>query len=365
VLQHLPALIVQAERAGSAGEAGLLEVAEHRLHRRSRRGHRLAHRRPQAHDARGDVPARQGDLDVHHAPILDDPDGNATRAASVVIVRRLAGCARNRLVARDGSPQARVVTASGVVGRPLVLVTGVGRAAGIGAAVALRLASDGWDVATTGWAPYDERMPWRHSIGDVERIGAAVRATGARTIAVSEDLSDVAAPERLFTAVESALGPVTALVLCHCESVDSALLDTTVESFDRHYAVNVRASWLLLQQLAKRFQGPPDRGRIIALTSDHTVGNLPYGATKGALDRLVLAAARELASLRICCNVVNPGPVDTGWMTDELRTDLLAATPHGRLGQPSDTAALVSFLCSEDGGWINGQLLHSDGGLHA
>ncbi len=266
---------------------------------------------------------------------------------------------------RVGGLQAEVVTSPGVAGRPLVLITGVSRAAGIGAAVALRLASDGWDVATTGWAPYDERMPWRHSRGDVERIGAAVRATGARTVAVPEDLSDVAAPERLFTAVEQVLGPVTALVLCHCESVNSALLDTTVESFDRHYAVNVRASWLLLQQFAHRFSGPPDRGRVIALTSDHTVGNLPYGATKAALDRLVLAAARELAPLRVCCNVVNPGPVDTGWMTDELRTSLLAAVPRGRLGQAGDTAALVSFLCSEDGGWINGQLLHSDGGLHA
>ena len=151
-------------------------------------------------------------------------------------------------------------------------------------------------MATTHWAPYDERMPWGHLAGDVERIGAALRAAGARTIAVAEDLSDIGAPERLFAAVESALGPVTALVLSHCESVDSALLDTTVESFDRHYAVNVRASWLLMQQFAKRFQGPLDRGRIIALTSDHTVGNLPYGATKGALNRLVIAAAQGLAA---------------------------------------------------------------------
>lgn len=187
---------------------------------------------------------------------------------------------RKGLVTRDDHLQTHGVVTTDVIGRPLALVTGVGRAAGIGAAVALRLDGDGWAVVTTTWAPYDERMPWGHKFGDVEWIGAALRAAGALTIAVSEDLSDVTAPEHLFATVEAGLGPVTAVVLCHCESVDSALLDTTVESFDRHYAVNVRAKWLLLRQFAQRFQGPPDRGRVIALTSDHTVGNLPYGLTK-------------------------------------------------------------------------------------
>ena len=248
--------------------------------------------------------------------------------------------------------------------RPVALVTGVGRTAGIGAAVAMRLAGDGWDVATAHWAPYDDRMPWGHPAGDVGRISDGVRRAGARTVALAEDLSDVAAPERLFDRASAELAPVTALVLCHCESVDSGLLDTTVESFDRHYAVNVRASWLLVRELARRFRGAAGSGRVVALTSDHTAGNLPYGATKGALDRVVIAAARELAGRGITANVVNPGPIDTGWMTEELRSSLTAQTPLGRLGQPTDTADLVSFLCSPQGGWVNGQLLHSDGGLH-
>ncbi len=249
--------------------------------------------------------------------------------------------------------------------RPLALVTGVGRSVGIGAGIASRLAQDGWDVATTSWAPYDARMPWGSADGDSAEIAAVLRAAGARTVAVPDDLSDVAAPARVFDAVEAAVGPVTALVLCHCESVDSGLLDTTVESFDRHYAVNVRASWLLLREFARRFRAEPGTGRIVALTSDHTVGNLPYGATKGALDRLVLASARELADLGVTSNVVNPGPVDTGWMTEDLKESLSRANPQGRVGRPADTAALVSFLCSADGGWVNGQLLYSDGGLHA
>jgi len=150
--------------------------------------------------------------------------------------------------------------------------------------------------------------------------------------------------------------------MSHAESVDSGLLDTTIESFDRHFAVNARASWLLIREYGLRFRGAPGTGRIISLTSDHTVGNLPYGASKGALDRITLAAARELAHLGVTANAINPGPTDTGWMTDDLRQAVLAQTPLGRLGTPQDTASLVTFLCSPQGGWINGQLLMSNGG---
>jgi len=249
--------------------------------------------------------------------------------------------------------------------RPVVLVTGVGRRAGIGAAIALRLAVDGWDVATTYWAPYDERMPWGHPAGDVEQLSAELAQAGARNLAIPADLIDVGTPERIFDVVNDQFGPVTALVMCHAESVDSGLLDTTVESFERHFAVNARASWLLIREFARRFDSEPGTGRVLGITSDHTVFNLPYGASKGALDRIVLAAARELADLRLTANVINPGPVDTGWIGAEQRAELLAQHPHGRIGQPTDTAALAAFLCSDEGGWINGQIIYSDGGLHA
>ena len=154
--------------------------------------------------------------------------------------------------------------------------------------------------------------------------------------------------------------------MCHCESVDSGLLDTTVESFDRHYAVNVRASWQLLKEYAERFPSAHvGAGRVVALTSDHVVGNLPYGATQGrpgpAGDRRgprAVAPPRQRQRRQ-------PG-------AGRHRVDVRRAArerPRGRppsaaAGRPQDTAALVSFLLSAEGGWVNGQLLSSDGGLH-
>ncbi|MET9589654.1 SDR family oxidoreductase [Streptomyces sp. NPDC006516] len=247
--------------------------------------------------------------------------------------------------------------------RPLALVTGAGRSAGIAASVVLDLARSGWDVAFSYWTPYDARMAWGAEPGAPAELRREAASLGARVFAVEADLSDPDVPAQLFESVERELGNVTALVLCHCESVGSGLLDTTVESFDRHFAVNARATWLLIREHGLRFRGPHGSGRIVSLTSDHTAGNLPYGASKGAMDRITLAAARELAQLGVTCNAVNPGPTDTGWMTEEQKTDMAGWTPLSRLGVPQDCANLVTFLCSAKGGWINGQLLHSNGGL--
>ncbi|GAQ55774.1 SDR family oxidoreductase [Streptomyces acidiscabies] len=247
--------------------------------------------------------------------------------------------------------------------RPLALLTGVGRTVGIGAGIAARLADSGWDIAFTHWTPYDDRMAWGREPGAAEVIAAGLVERGAAVHAVEADLAQPESPARIFDEVEERLGKVTALVMCHCESVDSGILDTSVESFDLHFAVNARASWLLIREFGRRFDAPHGTGRIVALTSDHTVHNLPYGASKGALDRITQAAAHELAHLGITANVVNPGPVDTGWMNDGIRASVLARTPLGRTGTPQDTAHLVNFLCSPEGQWVNGQLLKSNGGF--
>ena len=249
--------------------------------------------------------------------------------------------------------------------RPVAVVTGAGRRQGIAASIVERLAHDGFDVAFSSWRPYDERMTWGADTSAADALAAAGRDAGGRAVTIEADFEDVAAPVILFDRAEAELGPVQALVVAHCESVDTTILDSTVESFDRHMAVNARATWLLVREFARRFRSTPGSGRIVALTSDHTAGNLAYGASKGAMDRIVLAASRELAHLGVTANVVNPGATDTGWITADLRDHIVAATPGGRIGLPADAANLVAFLCSAEGGWVNGQLLHSDGGASA
>ena len=247
--------------------------------------------------------------------------------------------------------------------RSTALVTGAGRLASIGAGIARQLAADGWDLVLSYWQDYDDRMPWGSEPEDVVRLTAELEAIGARVHVLSADLQDPGVPDRLVAEAVQLAGPLQGLVLSHAESVDSGILDTSLESFERHFAVNTRASWQLIAAFAR--QATDDGGAIVALTSDHTAFNLPYGASKGALDRIVIAAARELGPRNISANVLNPGPVDTGWMDDAIREEVLQRQPTGRLGTPADVAGTVAFLLSPAGRWVSGQLIKADGGFSA
>jgi 3-oxoacyl-[acyl-carrier protein] reductase len=246
--------------------------------------------------------------------------------------------------------------------RPAALITGAGRLSGIAAGLAMRLADDGWDLALSHWRPYDADQPWASGDDEPNRLADDLRRRGATVVLLPADLADPAVPGQLVDGATAAFGSLRGLVLSHAESRDSSILDTTVDAFDRHMIVNARASWQLIAAFALQVQ---DGGAIVALTSDHTAYNLPYGASKGALDRIVVAAARELGHLGIRANVVNPGPIDTGWMDDSVRAELARRQPTGRLGTPADVARLVSFLLSDDGAWTTGQLIHADGGFSA
>lgn len=220
---------------------------------------------------------------------------------------------------------------------PVVLVTGAKRADSIAAAIVPRLESDGWRVVTSDLDAGDYPC----------------------------DLSDADAAAALVDRVAADHGTVEALVLSHAHDVETGILDTTAESFDTHVAVNARASLLMIAAFARQAGEGGSGGAIVAFTSDHTTGNLPYGASKGALDRIVISAARELGPRGISANVVNPGPIDTGWMDDETRDALTAHHPLGRLGIAGDIAGITAFLLSPAGRWISGQLLQTDGGFSA
>jgi 3-oxoacyl-[acyl-carrier protein] reductase len=238
------------------------------------------------------------------------------------------------------------------------LVTGVSRLRGIAAAVARSLTRDGWTVAGTGYRPYDETEPW----GAEPDAPDQLLAEGVLATWCEDDLGDVAAPARVLAAAERAVGPLTALVIVHTESRLGGVLDTTAAAFDRHMAVNARATLLLCAEFARRFRGERGAGRIVAFTTAALHGEVAYGASKAALERIVVAAAAELAPQGITVNAVNPGPTDSGWMSEELHERIREATPLGRVGLPRDAAELVAFLCSPAGGWITGQILVSDGG---
>ncbi|HEX6680452.1 MAG TPA: SDR family oxidoreductase [Gaiellaceae bacterium] len=242
---------------------------------------------------------------------------------------------------------------------PAVLVTGVSRLGGIASAVARTLAREGWTVAGTGFRPFDETEPW----GAEPDAPARLLEEGALAAWSENDLADPEAPARVVTAAEAAVGPLTALVVLHTESRLGGILDTSAADFDRHLAVNARATLLLIAEFARRFRGESGSGRIVAFTTGAVHGEVAYGASKKALERIVVASAAELGPRGITVNAVDPGPTDTGWLSEDLAERISAATPLRRIGRPEDAAELVAFLCSPRGGWITGQLLVSDGGV--
>ncbi|GAA5345255.1 SDR family oxidoreductase [Planifilum fimeticola] len=245
----------------------------------------------------------------------------------------------------------------------IAVVTGAGRRREIGTAICRALADKGADILFV-WHPHDRRM--RDEGGDPAELEEELRSKGVRAEGFAMDLSSPAAPEKVLNRVEERLGSPSILVNNAAYSTLDGVDGLDADTLDAHYAVNVRAAVLLSVGFVRRWKGERG-GRIINLTSGQSLGPMPgeiaYVTSKGAIEAFTSTFAVEVASRGVTVNAVNPGPTDTGWMTEELKRELLARFPTGRLGQPEDAARLIAFLAGDESEWITGQVIHSEGGF--
>ncbi len=238
----------------------------------------------------------------------------------------------------------------------IALVTGGSR--GIGRAIALRLASAGADLALVDRS------------GDPE--GATVleiRAMGRRCAHFRCDVSDPAQVQELAGKVQEALGPTAILVNNAGVTRDNLFLRLGTEDWDQVLGINLKGAFHCIKYLSRGML--KERwGRIINLSSVvgqmGNKGQANYAASKAGLIGLTMSVARELAERSITVNAVAPGYIETdmtGVLPEEVRGELLRQIPAARMGQPEDVAGIVSFLASDQAGYITGQVIRVDGGM--
>ena len=249
----------------------------------------------------------------------------------------------------------------------VAIVTGASRRKGIGAAICRALGAEEADIFFTHWTAYDRTMPWGADLDGPIALQNELRAMGVRCESMEIDLSSESAPKQIMDEVAMQLGNLSILVNNAAYSTRDGYEVLDAQVLDAHYAVNVRGTLLLSVEFARRFKGISG-GRIINLVSGQSLGPMPgelaYVATKGAIEAFTVSLSAELASRGITVNGVDPGPTDTGWMTEDIKRELLLHSPQGRLGQSEDAARLIAFLASDDASWITGQIIHSRGGVH-
>lgn len=248
----------------------------------------------------------------------------------------------------------------------VVLVTGVSRGVGIGAGIARRLADDGARLVIQSWPPHDAEQPWGDDPGFPEALRGELRDRGVAVQHQKMDLADRKAPEELIAAAVAEYGRLDAVVANHARSSGQDLEHLTAEEIDLSYAVNVRATLLLVKEFAARFEDDTSGGRVVLFTSGQYHGampsELPYIASKAALHELTASLAVHLMPRGITVNCIDPGPNDTGYADPHTLAEVAASMPGGRWGAPSDAAKLVAWLLSDDAEWVTGQTIASDGG---
>ena len=231
----------------------------------------------------------------------------------------------------------------------IALITGVGRSAGIGAAICREIAKNGGDIFFAYWRPYDQETNSGNCQNDPADIAAKLKQLGVRAEGMEIDLLEPYSAERLFKAVEDRLGTPAILVNNACHDFEVPFDELSPETLDKHYAVNVRAVAMLCKEFVKR--GKP--GSIINMTSGQSLGSMgghkvPYTITKAALEMLAPQLAPDLIRLGITIHAVDPGPTDTGWMTEELKAQIRKESKRGKVNTPEDVARLIVSILTQE-----------------
>jgi 3-oxoacyl-[acyl-carrier protein] reductase len=241
----------------------------------------------------------------------------------------------------------------------VAVVTGASK--GIGAGIAKELAAAGASVVVN----------YASSKEGADRVVAEIESKGGKAVAVQGDVSKSADVTRLFAEAKSAFGALDILVNNAGVYQFGALEDVTEDEFHRQFNTNVLGLLLTTQEGVKHFGS--EGGSVINIGSTVSQIALPntsiYTATKSAVDAITHVLSKELASQNIRVNSINPGGVETegthtaGIVGGDMEKQIVAQTPLGRIGQPSDIGTIAVFLASRDSGWLTGELLLASGGM--
>ncbi|KAF9361085.1 hypothetical protein BGX26_005952 [Mortierella sp. AD094] len=240
----------------------------------------------------------------------------------------------------------------------VAIVTGSSR--GIGRAVAIRLAQDGYNVV----------INYQSSVAKAQEVVDHIQSsTGSKAIAVKGDVGSLEDGQALIDETLKAFGRIDTVVFNAAWLVYETIHDVTEESYEKAFRTNVKAPMFFTKQLIPHLKSG---ARLIYLSTTLTTAsfagptNYLYCATKGAIEQMTRTLAKDLGGKGITVNCVNPGPTDTEGFRAE-KTDaqvkfIEGFSPLNRLGQPDEIANVISFLASEGSGWVSGQILRVNGG---
>jgi 3-oxoacyl-[acyl-carrier protein] reductase len=248
---------------------------------------------------------------------------------------------------------------TGKLSGKVAVVTGASK--GIGAAIALRLADEGAAVVVN----------YSSSKESAERVVADITRKGGKAVAVQANVARKADIQRLFAETRKGFGRLDVLVNNAGVYEFAPLGEVTAEHFHKLFDLNVLGLILTTQEAARHLG--PDGGSVVNISSVVSTAAPPnasvYSATKAAVDAVTRSLAKELGPRKIRVNAINPGMVETegvraaGIERSELRQQVEAQTPLGRIGQPDDIAPAVVYLASPDSAWVTGETLYIAGGF--